>query len=520
MRHECTIERVENILQVVIDGSSLTVEQAVAVARFGAKVILAEEAVARMEESRAMVEDIVDQGKIVYGISTGFGDFSKISIDADLLETLQTNLLLSHCVGVGQPFKEEIVRAMMLLRANALCIGCSGIRPMVVGALLAMLNKGVHPLVPEKGSLGASGDLAPLSHMALVLLGKGEAFYKGERLSGAEAMARAGIETFMLKAKEGLALINGTQAMTAVGVLSYYDARATAQLADIAAALTMEALFALEAAFDPRVQAVRPHKGQTLVARNIRGIIKGSGIIAQAKTMRVQDAYAIRCVPQVHGAVRDALERVRETLEIEMNAVTDNPILFVEDGAVISGGNFHGEPLALVFDYMGIAMAEIGSIAERRIERLVNPALSSGLPAFLTRNGGLNSGYMIVQYSAAALVSENKVLAHPASVDSIPSSANQEDHVSMGTIAARKSADIVENSRTVVAFELLLAAQGLDLRGGKPSPINKAVYDIIRSEVPFLEEDREIRLDIERIRELAKTGRLNRCVLDTFAEFE
>jgi len=510
----------KNIKEVILDGTGLTVEKVVAVARFGAKVKITEEAIECMKKSRAMVDEIIEEGKVVYGISTGFGDFSKVSIDKDMLEVLQTNLILSHCTGVGNPFKEEVVRAMMLLRANALCIGHSGIRPKVVCTLVEMINKGVHPVVPEKGSLGASGDLAPLSHMVLVLLGKGEAYYKGEKLDGAEAMSKARIQIFKLKAKEGLALINGTQAMTAVGTLSYYDSLCAARLADITASMTMEALAALENAFDPRVQAVRPHQGQGYVASNIRGMIEGSEIIENSKELRVQDAYAIRCIPQVHGAVRDSLDHVRKVLEIEMNSVTDNPILFLEDNAVISGGNFHGEPLALVFDYMGIAISELGNISERRLERMVNSSLSEGLPAFLTKHGGLNSGYMICQYSAASIVSENKVLAHPASVDSIPSSANQEDHVSMGTIAARKSKDIAENTISVLAFELMAAVQGVDLRGGKISSLNKEVYDMVRDVVPFLDEDREVRIDITNINKLVRDGKIQECVMNKFPEFK
>lgn len=510
----------KNIKEVILDGTGLTVEKVVAVARFGAKVKIAEESIECMKKSRAMVDEIVDDGKVVYGISTGFGDFSKVSIDKDMLEVLQTNLILSHCTGVGKPFKEEVVRAMMILRANALCIGHSGIRPEVVSTLVKMINEGVHPVVPEKGSLGASGDLAPLSHMVLVLLGKGEAYYKGEKLDGAKAMAKARIQIFKLKAKEGLALINGTQAMTAVGTLSYYDSLCAARLADITASMTMEALAALENAFDPRVQEVRPHQGQGYVASNIRGMIKGSEIIENSKELRVQDAYAIRCIPQVHGAVRDSLDHVRKVLEIEMNSVTDNPILFLEDNAVISGGNFHGEPLALVFDYMGIAISELGNISERRLERMVNSSLSEGLPAFLTKHGGLNSGYMICQYSAASIVSENKVLAHPASVDSIPSSANQEDHVSMGTIAARKSKDIAENTISVLAFELMAAVQGVDLRGGKISSLNKEVYDMVRDVVPFLDEDREVRIDITNINELVRDGKIQERVMNKFPEFK
>ncbi len=505
---------------VTIDGGGLTIEQAVAVARYGAKVKVSATAMEAMRASRAMVEKILDEGRAAYGISTGFGEFSKVSIGRDKSGLLQENLILSHCVAVGEPLREDAARAMMLLRANALCKGYSGIRPAIVEALAEMLNRGVHPVIPQQGSLGASGDLAPLSHMALVLLGRGEAVYKGERMPGNEAMERAGIETFSLEAKEGLALINGTQCMSAIGVLCWYDAMRAAQLADITASMTMEALLALMDAFDPRIQEVRPHAGQARAAANIRMLMAGSPTAEASKGLRVQDAYAIRCIPQVHGAVRNALEHVRSILQTEINSVTDNPILFTEDEAVISGGNFHGEPVALVMDYLGIAAAELASISERRLERLVNPALSCGLPAFLTPDGGLNSGYMICQYSAASLVSENKVHAHPASVDSIPSSANQEDHVSMGTTAARKCRTIVENVFSVLAFELMAAAQGIELRKGGVSPVHQAIFKLVRERVGFYDKDRELRLDIAAMNELVRSGRIERIVQAMLPEFE
>ncbi|WP_244834981.1 histidine ammonia-lyase [Clostridium sp. BJN0001] len=510
---------VKNIKEVELTGSGLTVEKVVAIARYGARVSISDQAIKNMSKSRDLVEKIVEDGRAAYGVSTGFGEFSKVSIDKDMIEVLQENLILSHCTAVGNPYKQEVVRAMMVLRCNALSIGYSGIRPEVVLKLVEMLNKGVTPVVPEKGSLGASGDLAPLAHMALVLIGKGEAYYKNERLDGLEAMNRAEITPVKLKAKEGLALINGTQAMNAVGTLSYYDSLNAARLADITAAMTMEALTALDNAFDERVQRVRPHAGQNYVAKNIRMLINGSKIIENSRDLRVQDAYAIRCIPQVHGAIRDTLDYARKVIETEMNSVTDNPILFTEDEAVISGGNFHGEPLALVFDYLGIAVSELANISERRLERLVNPALSEGLPAFLTRHGGINSGYMICQYCAASMVSENKVLAHPASVDSIPSSANQEDHVSMGTTAARKSRNIVENALSVLAFELMAAVQGVDLRGGEISPINKSVYDLVREEVPTLDKDREIRLDITKMNNLVRSELIQKTVMEKCEQF-
>lgn len=492
--------------EVILDGDSLTIQDVVAVARQHKPVAVSPAGLAKLERARAMVDRFIAEDKVVYGLTTGFGKFSTVTISKEQTEELQENLIISHAVGVGEPFPEEIVRAMMLLRANALTKGHSGARPVVVATLLEMLNKGVHPVIPEKGSLGASGDLAPLSHMVLVLIGKGEAFYNGERMPGAAAMTKAGIQAVKLKAKEGLALINGTQAMTAVGALAYHDAVGLAKLADVAAAMSVEALEGITPAFDPQVHAVRPHPGQIQAAANLRRLLAGSEIIGGATHGRVQDAYALRCTPQVHGASRDALEYVRRAVETEINSVTDNPILFPETGEVISGGNFHGQPMALAFDFLGIAAAELANISERRTERLVNPALSNGLPAFLCQNGGLNSGFMICQYSAASLVSENKVLAHPASVDSIPSSANQEDHVSMGTIAARKARSIVENAANVLAIELLCAAQGIDLRGGKPGRGSGAGYRAVRKAVSFMERDREIWPDMRAVEKLARNG--------------
>ncbi len=489
---------------VIITGHDLTLEQVVSVARHHVKVTIAESAMAAMAASRAVVEDHLKGERPVYGINTGFGALSTIGITQEQASLLQNNLIISHAVGCGAPFPVETVRAMLLLRANALCQGFSGIRPELVETLVAMLNAGVHPLVPEKGSLGASGDLAPLSHMALVLLGLGEAEYKGKVLPGAEAMRQAGIPTHRLQAKEGLALINGTQAMAAVGALALMDAITLSRLADASAALTLEALQGQLDAFEARVHAIRPHKGQQIVAQNLLKLCEGSQLIASARGLRVQDAYSLRCVPQVHGAVRDAITHIRATLETEFNSVTDNPLIFTEDGAVISGGNFHGEPLALVLDYLAIAVSELANISERRLERMVNPQLSNGLPAFLVKHPGVNSGMMIVQYTAASMVSENKVLAHPASVDSIPSSANQEDHVSMGMTAARKARLVAENTFSVLALELLAAAQAIDLRQEKPSAINHSIYTLIREKVAFLEEDRELRLDVNAMNELIR----------------
>jgi histidine ammonia-lyase len=509
----------DRLLEVLLDGYHLTLGELVAVSRFGAKVCLSDSAITAMKKSRAVVLEVLRAKKPVYGINTGFGALSTISISEEQASLLQNNLILSHAVGCGPLFPTETVRAMLLLRANALCKGFSGIRPELVQALIAMLNAGVHPLVPEKGSLGASGDLAPLSHMALVLLGLGEAEFGGKAMSGAEAMAAAGIQTHALQAKEGLALINGTQAMCAVGGLALFDALRAAQLADIAAGLSMEALGGRLDAFDRRIHALRPHEGQQLVSQNLRLLCDGSGMLKEVLGQRVQDAYSLRCIPQVHGAVRDALQYARKTLEIEFNSVTDNPLIFPDEKEIISGGNFHGEPLALALDFLGIAAAELASISERRLERMINPQLSCGLPAFLAKNPGVNSGLMILQYTAASMVSENKVLAHPASVDSIPSSANQEDHVSMGMTAARKARLIVENTLSVIALELFAAAQAIDLRGGKPSMPHQALHAFIRKFVFFVEKDRELRVDVDNMNKLVRTEEIVQLISEAVPDF-
>ncbi|NLA53260.1 MAG: histidine ammonia-lyase, partial [Clostridiales bacterium] len=423
------------------------------------------------------------------------------------------------CTGMGEAYPEEVVRGMMLLRANALCSGYSGIRPEIVCTLIDMLNLGVHPIVPQKGSLGASGDLAPLSHLALVLLGKGEALQQGELMTGAKAMEKAGLPTYTLLAKEGLALINGTQAMCSCGALALHDAINAAKMADIIASMSLEALRGLTSAFEERVQSVRPQKGQSLVARNLRSLCRDSEILSISSRSRVQDAYTLRCILQVHGAVRVALSHVQDIVQDELNAVTDNPLIFAEDGAVISGGNFHGEPLAMAFDYLGIAAAELASISERRLERMVNPQLS-GLPAFLVKNGGLNSGMMIVQYSAASMVSENKIYAHPASVDSIPSSANQEDHVSMGATAARKARLIVENTLSVLALELMCACQGIDLIEEEASPVHQSIHKYVREFVDYYDRDREIRLDIDQMNKIIRSDELLRMTKEMLPDFE
>ena len=515
------------IQNVIIDGHSLTLETFIAVARYGARVELSQSAREAMQRSRALAEKISQQKRVAYGITTGFGDFATVAVPDELSARLSTNLILSHCTGTGEPYSREQVRGMMLLRANALCVGVSGVRPVLVEMLVEMLNKGVTPVIPQKGSLGASGDLAPLSHMGLVLLGRGEAEFEGQTLPGAAAMEKAGIPVLdTLVSKEGLGITNGTCAMTSVGALNLYDTIRAAQTADLVSSLTMTALTGQLNAFEERVHAVRGHRGQLRVAKNMRLLTADCEILRKAQGVRVQDAYALRCIPQVHGAVRDALEYILSKVEIELNAVTDNPLLFNEDEAVISGGNFHGEPMALPFDFLGIACSEIAGISERRTERMVNAALSNGLTPFLTTVGGVNSGFMIVQYSAASMASENKVLAHPACVDSIPSSANQEDFVSMGTTAARKSGTILQNTLSVLAFELLTACQALDIRrrqgtfGTGLSPVGEAVFSRVRQDVAFMDVDREIWPDIQAVEALVRSDELLDLAESLVPEFE
>ena len=496
--------------KVIITGNTLTLDEVAAVCRNYARVELSELAVEKILKSRKVVDDFVENEDVVYGITTGFGKFSDVTISKEESKILQKNLIITHAVGAGKPFDTEIVRGIILLRINNLAKGYSGARLETIQTMIEMLNKRVHPIVPEKGSLGASGDLAPLSHMVLPIIGLGQAEYKGEVMTGEEAMKRAGIPVIQLTAKEGLALINGTQVMTAVGALTVYDSLNIIKTADIAAALSFEAQNGIIDALDHRLHDVRPHKGQIDTARILTELLTGSKMTTKQGEIRVQDAYSLRCVPQVHGASKDAVNYVKEKVEIEINSVTDNPIIFPETNEGISGGNFHGQPMALSFDFLGIALSELANISERRIERLVNPSLS-GLPAFLVEHGGLNSGFMIVQYSAAALVSENKILAHPASVDSIPSSANQEDHVSMGTIAARKAREIMGNVRRVLAMEIMCACQGIDLRGNKGLGVGtKPVYDEVRKVVPTLKEDRPIYEDINRCEELIIDGTITK----------
>ncbi len=493
---------------VEIDGNSLTIEEIVTVARNHEEVQLSDEAKSNMRASRMVVENALEAGRVVYGVNTGFGELASTTISNKDLATLQLNLIRSHSVGVGNPLPSDVVRTMMLLRANALAKGFSGIRISTVETLLDMLNAGIIPLVPEQGSVGSSGDLAPLAHMVLVLIGEGEAFYNNQSLKGIDALKEAGVKPVKLKAKEGVALINGTQPMTAIGCLLVYDSLQLIRDAIIASSMSVEALRGTRTAYDFRIHDVRPHEGQIHVAEALREILSDSEINrSHADCGKVQDAYSVRCIPQVLGASLDTIRYIRSVLETEINSATDNPLVF-DNGDIISGGNFHGQPVALVMDFLGIALCEIANISERRINRLVNPHLS-GLPAFLTQNSGLESGMMIAQYTAAALVSENKILAHPASVDSIPTSADQEDHVSMGTIAARKARTIFKNVQHVIAIEYLCAAQGIDLLAPlKPSLAIADALKEIRLEVPKLERDRILHDDIISVVSLMDAGEI------------
>ncbi|ANB60182.1 histidine ammonia-lyase [Anoxybacillus amylolyticus] len=482
---------------VILTGHTLTLDEVKRVLYGNEKVVVAKESVDEAARSRQAVEEIVANKRIVYGITTGFGKFSDVFIEADDVEQLQWNLIHSHACGVGEPFPEIVSRAMLLLRANALLKGYSGVRPVVIQRLLDLLNAHIHPVVPQQGSLGASGDLAPLSHLALALLGEGEVFYRGQRMLAMEALTKEGIAPLSLKAKEGLALINGTQAMTAMGVVGYLEAEQLAYESELIAALTIEGLRGIIDAFDERVHLVRGYRQQIEVAKRIRSYLVGSKLTTTQGELRVQDAYSLRCIPQVHGASWQALDYVKEKLEIEMNAATDNPLIFDDGATVISGGNFHGQPIALAMDFMKIGVAELANISERRIERLVNPQLND-LPPFLSPAPGLQSGAMIMQYAAASLVSENKTLAHPASVDSIPSSANQEDHVSMGTIASRHAYAIIQNARRVLAIELICALQAVEYRGVENmAPKTRSFYEAARKIVPSITKDRIFAKDIE-----------------------
>ncbi len=498
---------------LTIDQNSVSIDDVVGVARLGYEVVLGPKAKFAMDASRAVVDRITTEQRVVYGVTTGFGKLADRTIEPGALDELQRNLIHSHSVGVGPSLPPDVVRAMMLLRVISLARGYSGIRVSTVQTLVDMLNAGVVPVIPSRGSVGASGDLAPLAHLALVLIGEGTAILNGETMPGAEAMARCGIRPVSLRAKEGLALINGTQLMNALGLLLIADAENLLDVADIAGALSLEAVRGTNRAFDARVQQLRPHAGQILSAARLRELTSGSEIMASHRhdSHRVQDPYSLRCMPQVHGASRDALGYVRHVIDIELNSVTDNPLVFSEGEEVISSGNFHGQPLAIALDLAAIALAELGSISERRIEVMLDPNFSE-LPPFLTLQSGVDSGYMVSQYTAAALVSENKILAHPASVDSIPTSANQEDHVSMGVTAGLKAVDVLRNVQTVLAIELLCAAEGIDYRRPlRSTTALEAVHALIRSEVPHLDTDRVLFPEIERVTAMIRSGRVRQA---------
>jgi len=489
--------------------SPLSLAQLVDVARRARPVELSRPAAKRIRQARELIERWVADGRRVYGITTGFGALADVAITSEQVRKLQRNVLLSHAAGVGEPFPAEVVRGAMLLRLQDACLGRSGLSLEVVQRIVDFLNLGVVPVVPSKGSVGASGDLAPLAHMFLPLMGEGEVAYRGKKLPAAQMLKELGMKPLEPGPGEGLALINGTQVMTAMGALAAWDALQLARTADVACAMSLEVLLGTRTEFDPRIHKARPHPGQALSAQNMLRITAGSEIISSHKDCsRIQDAYTLRCSPQVHGASRDAVSYVIKVVETEMNSSTNNPLVFPETGDYLLGGNFHGQPVALAMDFLAIGVSELANISERRIERLVNPHLS-GLPAFLIQEGGLNSGFMIAQYTAAALVSENKVLAHPASVDSIPTSANKEDHVSMGSIAARKAREVLRNSQQVLAIELLCAAQALDLftdmRAGQGT---QAAYRVIRQKIPHMGEDRFLSKDMQDAQQLIESGEI------------
>ena len=494
-----------------LSGRPLTLEEISSVAHENQHVMLRPTAVGRIEAARKVIEKICEEGRIVYGVNTGFGRLSDVHVPPDQLAELQLNLVRSHACGVGPLLSEPEVRAMMLLRANVLAVGYSGARIEVVQAILDMLNAGIHPLVPEKGSVGASGDLAPLAHLALGVIGEGDVHYKGQKQTAREALKQANLTPIQLGAKEGLALLNGTQAMSSVGGLALLRADRLAKLADAAGACTLEALLGTPVAFDDRIHQARPHPGQIASANHLRHLLQDSEIRESHREgdPRVQDAYSLRCIPQVHGAVRGALAHVRQIVEIETGSATDNPLVFPESQDVLSGGNFHGAPLAMAFDYAAIALTDLTSISERRIDRLVNPDLNEHLPAFLALHPGTSSGFMIAHVTAVALLNESKILAHPASVDNVPTSGGKEDHVSMGMVAATKLRSILDNAEYVLAIELMAAAEGLEYRKPlKPGKGVQRIYDQVRAIVPKLEGDRALSADIERLAEAIRNGSL------------
>lgn len=511
---------------LIISGETLKVDDVVAVAD-GQHVTLDPAALPRIERARAAVVEMVSSGKVVYGITTGFGRFKDKIISPEQVRQLQVNLVRSHAVGVGADLPQRVVRAMLLVRANTLALGHSGTRPETIQMLLDLLNHRIHPRIPSQGSLGASGDLAPLAHLALVVIGEGEAFVDGELMAGADALRQAGLTPIALEAKEGLALLNGTTMMVGMGALQVRRAINLALTADAAASMSMEALHGTIRAYDSRVHALRPHPRQIDCASFLRKLLDGSQLLRGDDPLNVQDPYTLRCVPQVHGAVRDAVAYAHWVIDIELNSVNDNPIIFCDEESgetdVISAGNFHGEPIALAMDYMALAITELGNMSERRVARLVDADSNGGvLPMFLTDNGGLQSGLMMAQYTAAALASENKVLAHPASADTIPSSANTEDHVSMGAAAVRQAEQILTHVETIVAIEMLAAAQGIDFRR-RQIPANyrlgkgtSVAYDLIRERVPFLEEDAYLSPLIEQVRQLVASGEIKRAIEASF----
>ena len=509
---------------LALNGESLRLADVWSVAVDGAQVDgLSEDAIGRMRAAREVVERVSHGSREhTYGVNTGFGRFVSRSIPEELTEELQLRLLRSHACGVGDAYPDAVVRAAMLLRANALAKGNSGARVETVELLLECLNRGVLPQVPARGSVGASGDLAPLAHLALPLVGEGQAWFQGELLDGGVALDRAGLRPVRLVAKEGLSLINGTQFMAAQGALALVRARRLAHAADCACALSLEALQGSRNSFIPQVHELRPLRGQLAAARNILRLLDGSAVIeAHRWCDKVQDAYSLRCAPQVHGASRDLLDYVEYTVTTELNAATDNPLVLVEDGMLVSAGNFHGQPLAFALDALAMAVSELANISERRVERLVNPNLSDGLPAFLTSDGGLNSGFMITQYVAASLVSENKVLCHPASVDSIPTSAGQEDHVSMGNASGLKAWQVVANSERALAIELLAAAQAIEfLAPLEPGHGARAAHDLVRSLSPRLRDDRPLGPDIEAVADAIRDGALVAAVESAVGELE
>jgi histidine ammonia-lyase len=490
-------------------GQPLTLDQIAGVAQGREPVSIAAPARPRILASRKLIEEIIARDAVVYGVTTGFGKLSDVRIPRGALGELQLNLVRSHACGVGKPLSEPEVRAMMLLRANVLTLGFSGIRPEIIQMLCEMLNRRVFPVVPEKGSVGASGDLAPLAHLALSLIGEGESFFAGERMPGADALRRAELKPVQLEAKEGLALLNGTQAMHAVGGLALLRAKRLARVADISGAMSLEALKGTPAAFDPRLQDARPHAGQKAVAKHLLSILEDSAIRQSHLTgdPRVQDAYSLRCMPQVHGAVRGALAHCEDVLLIESASATDNPLVFAESADVISGGNFHGAPLALAFDYAAIAIVDLMNICERRTDRLVNPDKNEGLPAFLARQPGIESGFMTAHVAAASLVNEARVLAHPASVDNITTSGGKEDHVSMGMTSALKLRSIVELAENLVAIELLAAAEGLEHRRPLKGGVGvERAFDVVRKLAPPLTQDRPLASEIARVAEAIRRG--------------